>query len=208
MIKFKNILKEVFKKTKEEAEKIKMSPDALAKLSAPPSDPSSWASKPVPAMVKPKDTNKDTNKDYTPPELKLGVFEEEEKETDVDAFFYGPKKIDPDRPPETKPKPLFGLKKKKEDDNKKHDPFKIGPLNEVLSEAEISKEDKENVAFMTGLKMAVQDKSNQRKRNLKGYPPDFIRGYKTINQPGLWDKWNAKLTDWAARFGHSYGRRF
>lgn len=71
----------------------------------------------------------------------------------------------------------------------------------------ISPEDQKNVTFMTGIKMAIQDKKKNEKRNLKGYPPDFVRGYKSIQQTSWWDKFNARLTQLAAALGHSYGIR-
>jgi hypothetical protein len=71
----------------------------------------------------------------------------------------------------------------------------------------ITRSDRENVEFMTGIKMAVQDKAADKKRDLSGYSDDFVRGYKLVPRDSWWDKVNNKLTSWAVDFGNSYGKR-
>lgn len=82
---------------------------------------------------------------------------------------------------------------------------KVLRMNEAS--VKISKADRENVAFMTGLKDAVRDKGTETKRDLSAENSDYVRGYNTIPKEGLWDKWNDKFTRWAADFGNSYGSR-
>jgi hypothetical protein len=83
----------------------------------------------------------------------------------------------------------------------------LGPLQEALNEGGISQQDRENLNFMTGLKMGVKDKANEVKRDISSRHPDWQRGYNTIKGDGWWHKFNDKLTRWAAEFGNSYGRR-
>lgn len=82
---------------------------------------------------------------------------------------------------------------------------KVLRMNEAS--VKISRADRENVAFMTGLKDAVQDKANERKRDLSGENSDYVRGYNTVPREGWWSKMNDRLTRWAAEFGNSYGNR-
>jgi hypothetical protein len=186
-------------------ENIKLSPDALASLSKPAEAPSSGATT-QPGQIKDKDKDKKRDKDV-PAELDLGPLQETE-----DMYGTADKRITADTPKGISPRPVFkGSKKDDEEDDdkkKKTDHFKIGPLQEALDVASISKEDRENVAFMSGLKMGVKDKSANRRRDVKDYPEDFVRGYNMVKQTGWWDRFNDKLTNWASSLGHSYGRRF
>lgn len=83
-----------------------------------------------------------------------------------------------------------------------------GPLQEVIDSLQLSEEDENNTAFLTGVKLAVNDKATHKSRNLNGYPEDFVRGYKTVKKSSWWDRVNAKLTNAAASLGKSYGSRF
>lgn len=71
----------------------------------------------------------------------------------------------------------------------------------------VSKADRENILFMTGVKTGVKDKADGINRDLEGYAEDFVRGYKIVPRDSWWNKANAKLTQWAADLGNSYGRR-
>jgi len=70
----------------------------------------------------------------------------------------------------------------------------------------VSKKDRENVMFMSGLKQGVLDKGNEVKRDLSGDHEDFQRGYKLIKRDSWWTKANDRLTNWAASLGNSYGK--
>ena len=76
-----------------------------------------------------------------------------------------------------------------------------------LLEVKVSRNDLENPQFMSGVNLAMQDKKQGERRNLKGLPDDFIRGYKTVGQESWWDRANAKLTQWAGQFGSGNIRR-
>lgn len=83
---------------------------------------------------------------------------------------------------------------------------------EVTTEAKkqitISDEDRVNPAFMSGVKDAVKDKNRgEHPRDLEGHSSDYIRGYEVIPRESMWDKVNARLTQWAGEFGKSYGNR-
>lgn len=101
------------------------------------------------------------------------------------------------------PKPMIRVDEPDAKPDKGDGEFPLGALEEG-----IAPEDRENVAFMSGVKMAMTDKVQNKTRNLNGLPEDFIRGYKTVKQSSWWDKANAKLTSWAADLGNSYGKRF
>lgn len=186
-------------------EKIVMSPDTLAKLKEPSAPPSSFATH-QPGEIGDKKKDKQREKDV-PPELDLGPLDE----TD-DMFGTANVRIGADTPRGTTPTPVFKKKIKSKDDDeeekKKADHFKLGPLQEAMEHAGISKEDRENVAFMSGLKMGVNDKAANRKRDVSRHPEDFQRGYNTIKRTGWWEKFNDKLTNWASNLGQSYGPRF
>jgi hypothetical protein len=79
-------------------------------------------------------------------------------------------------------------------------------LKSLLQE-KIARADLENVEFMSGINMGVQDKKQNTNRSLSGYPPDFVRGYKMVKRESWWSKANDKLTQWAAQMGQSYGKR-
>jgi len=72
----------------------------------------------------------------------------------------------------------------------------------VFCESEVSYADRHNHEFVSGFRIAVQDKKTNSYRDLKGYSPDFIRGYKTVKRVGWWDKANARLTQWASNLGN------
>lgn len=76
-----------------------------------------------------------------------------------------------------------------------------------LLETKISRVDLENPQFMSGVNLAIQDKKQGNRRKLRGLPDDFIRGYKSVGQESWWSLVNSKLTNWASRFGQSYGDR-
>jgi len=164
----------------------------------------------IPLIKKP--VGKPSDDDKQDDKFKLGALQEEE-----DFDFYGNKgkKIDASTPMGKSTNiPTFSKgnpsTKKPEDKGKTGgdtDQFKLGALQEALK-GSISDEDRQNVAFMSGLKLATNDKVQGKKRNLSGYPSDFVRGYKMVGQEGFWSKFNDKLTQWAASFGSSYGRRF
>jgi len=147
-------------------------------------------------------------------ELKEG-FKRTVKEAGKDDDFYDAafgvgKKITPSTPKGFSPTPRIKPDKPKDDDDdddKKPTELDILPLQEALTEAHISPEDKENIAFMTGLKLGIQDKNADNKRDLKGYPDDFVRGYKMVARDSWWHKFNDRLTRWAADLGKSYGHR-
>lgn len=91
------------------------------------------------------------------------------------------------------------------------DQGEAGHPDELTTESntvKIKRSDRENEEFMLGLKVGVQDKASGTKRDLTGFSNDFVRGYKTVPKEKWWDKFNDKLTQWAADFGHSYGKRF
>ena len=71
----------------------------------------------------------------------------------------------------------------------------------------VSKADRQNPDFMSGLKQGVYDKAHDVSNSLEGHSDDFIRGYKTVKRPGWWDNFNAWLTQRAADLGNSYGKR-
>ena len=188
-------------------EKIVMSPDMLKQLAAPTAAPSSFATD-NPTIDGPKFKDKGEKKDDidsgVPPELKITSLEEEEE---FDFYGNAGKKVD--NAPQGKATDVPQIKKPTDKDkDKKSDPFKIGPLQEALDSGSISKEDRANLHFMTGLKQGVKDKAADIQRDVSGEHPDFVRGYKTVKRAGWWDKFNDKLTAWASEFGKSYGRRF
>lgn len=128
----------------------------------------------------------------------------EEQEFD----FYGTanKRIGPNTPKGHSPSPVFSDADLDDDEPSEDDTDLPVPLEES-NVIQVSKADRENVAFMSGVKLAVQDKSNDVSRDLDGYSEDFIRGYKTVKRTSWWDKANNKLTQWAASLGNSYGNR-
>jgi len=196
-------------------ENIKLDPDMLANLNKPAGTPGSEAThqqksfKDKEATKHKKSDKKDDKK--SPSELELGPLDEA---GDFDFFGTANKRIDVNTPvgKSTSGEPVFGRKwnkdkdknKSKPDDKKTPRELDLGPLQEAL---QISLKDRGNLEFMTGLKQAVQDKAKEIKRELEGYPEDFIRGYKTVKRPGAWDKLNQRLTQWASDLGQSYGRR-
>jgi hypothetical protein len=120
-----------------------------------------------------------------------------------DATYGSPKRIPPNRPPDKPIKPMIKLDEPKPEKTPKYEPFL-----EESNTVRVSKADRHNIIFMTGLKQAVQDKTNNVKRNLRGDPEDFVRGYEMVKRDSWWNKFNNKLTQWASDFGHSYGKRF
>lgn len=58
---------------------------------------------------------------------------------------------------------------------------------------------------MSGVFLATQDKKQEKKRNLSGLSDDFVRGYKTVGQPGWWEKVNNALSNFLSQFGKSIG---
>lgn len=124
----------------------------------------------------------------------------------VEDELLGGKRITADTPKGFSPTPVFRdtSPDKKDDEEDKTKEFDF-PLEE--NNLKVSPSDRENNVFMTGLKLALQDKKQGNKRNLKGYPEDFIRGYKTVPQDSWWDKINDRLTSFASDFGKSYGKR-
>lgn len=83
----------------------------------------------------------------------------------------------------------------------------MGALQEAFDEGGISQEDRGNMKFMMGVRQGIKDKANGQRTDLKGKHADFTRGYNVVKHEGWWNKFNDKLTRWAAEFGNSYGRR-
>jgi hypothetical protein len=101
----------------------------------------------------------------------------------VDMFGTADKRIGPETPTGFSPTPVFKQGTGNDDDDSRSDADKkldVIPLEETGNTIKISKADRENVPFMSGVKLAVQDKAQDNKRNLSGLPEDFIRGYKTV----------------------------
>lgn len=127
-----------------------------------------------------------------------------------DMFGTADKRIGPETKKGFSPTPVFKQSSDGNDDDAKSDADKkldIVPLEETGNTIKVSKADRENVQFMSGVKLAVQDKSNDVKRDLSGLPEDFIRGYKTVKRTSWWDKANDRLTQWVSSLGTSYGNR-
>lgn len=125
----------------------------------------------------------------------------------VEDELLGGKQITADTPKGFSPTPVFrdtSPKDDEDDDDSKSKEFDF-PLEE--NNLKVSDSDRKNHVFMTGVKLALQDKKQGNTRNLKGYPEDFVRGYKTIPHDSWWDKTNNKLTQWVSSFGSSYGNR-
>jgi len=61
--------------------------------------------------------------------------------------------------------------------------------------------------YANGQKWAIKDRLSGVKRELDKYPPAFAKGYQTVQRESWWQKFNEKLTQLAAEFGKSYGRR-
>lgn len=131
---------------------------------------------------------------------------------DFDMFGTADKRIGPETKKGFSPTPVFGKTTadgepkdtEKSDTDKKLD---VIPLEEMGNTIKVSRADRENVQFMSGVKLAVQDKAHDAKRDLSGYPEDFIRGYKTVKRTSWWDKANDRLTQWVSSLGSSYGNR-
>ncbi len=60
------------------------------------------------------------------------------------------------------------------------------------------------IEFQSGVALARQDAETGKKRELTGYPPEFIRGYKSVKRPGLLKKASDWLTKKAVDLGQSY----
>jgi len=124
----------------------------------------------------------------------------------VEDELLGGKKISADTPKGFSPTPVF------KDTSSNTDPNKDEPSNKEFdfpleeTNLKVSNSDKDNHMFMSGLKIAIQDKKQGNKRNLKDLPEDFIRGYKSIPQDSWWDKINNRLTTFASQLGKSYGK--
>jgi hypothetical protein len=132
------------------------------------------------------------------------------KESDdaPDMFGTADKRIGPETKKGFSPTPVFKQATSDDDDSSEADKkLDIVPLEEESNTIKVSKADRENVQFMSGVKLAVQDKAHDKKRDLNGLPEDFIRGYKTVKKTSWWDKANDRLTQWVSSFGNSYGRR-
>jgi hypothetical protein len=130
---------------------------------------------------------------------------------DFDMTGNAHKRIGPDTKKGFSPTPVFGKKNAQgepEDDEKSDADKKLDviPLQEGDT-IKISKADRENVQFMSGVKLAVQDKAQDNKRDISQLPPDFQRGYKTVKRTSWWDKANDRLTQWVSSLGSSYGNR-
>ena len=61
--------------------------------------------------------------------------------------------------------------------------------------------------YANGQKWGVRDRLSGVKRELDKYPPAFTKGYLSIQHEPWWQKFKAKLTQLAADFGNSYGKR-
>ena len=126
-----------------------------------------------------------------------------------DMFGTADKRIGPETKKGFSPTPVFKQGSGDDSDAEKQDADKkldIIPLEEGNT-IKVSKADRENVQFMSGVKLAVQDKAQDNKRDLSGLPEDFIRGYKTVKRTSWWDKANDRLTQWVSSLGNSYGKR-
>jgi hypothetical protein len=133
------------------------------------------------------------------------------KESDdaPDMFGTADKRIGPDTKKGFSPTPVFKKGADTDDDSATQDADKkldIVPLQEGDT-IKVSKADRENVAFMSGVKLAVQDKAQDHKRDISQLPPDFQRGYKTVKRTSWWEKANDRLTQWVSSLGTSYGNR-
>jgi hypothetical protein len=78
---------------------------------------------------------------------------------------------------------------------------------ESMNEA-INPMDRENVKFMTGVKLGIQDKAHNVQRDMSKYEDDFVRGYQSVKKDSWWSKTNDKLSQWASELGNSYGKHF
>jgi hypothetical protein len=126
-----------------------------------------------------------------------------------DMFGTADKRIGPETKKGFSPTPSFKQPSDGDDDDTTDADKKLDiiPLEETGNTIKVSRADRENVQFMSGVKVAVQDKAHEAKRDLSGYPEDFIRGYKTVKRTSWWDKANDRLTQWVSSLGNSYGRR-
>ena len=59
--------------------------------------------------------------------------------------------------------------------------------------------------YENGKKWGVKDKLGGVERELDKYPPAFVKGYKEVQSPGWWHKFNEKLTDFLGRLGSGAG---
>ena len=55
--------------------------------------------------------------------------------------------------------------------------------------------------YANGKKWGVKDKLAGVDRELDKYPDSFVKGYKEVQNPHWWNKFNNKLTDFLARLG-------
>lgn len=167
-----------------------------------PETPKGFSPKPVFGKKK-DDTEDDEPSDA---DKKLSVMPLEAEEPD----FYGTadKRIGPDtQPGKATGAPVFKKPENDDDDDEANKKLDISPLEEN-NIVKIARADRENIAFMSGLKIAVQDKAQDVKRDLSGYSEDFKRGYNTVKRTGWWEKANDRLTNWFSALGRSYsGRR-
>jgi len=63
---------------------------------------------------------------------------------------------------------------------------------------------RKEIEFNSGVAIARQDAETGTKRDLSGYPPEFVRGYKSVEQPGILSKVGNWITKKAAELGQSY----
>ena len=125
------------------------------------------------------------------------------------------KRIDQDTPPGIVANPVFKDTTPEEPDDEETKQYKLArakaraagvPLEEGNT-VQVSKKDRENVEFMTGLKQAALDKGNEVDRDISEYSLDWQRGYKTVKRSSWWTKFNDRLTSTLADLGRSYGKR-
>jgi len=57
--------------------------------------------------------------------------------------------------------------------------------------------------FENGKLWGAKDKISGTQRELDKYPPMFAKGYKMVQEPGWWSKFNEKLTGFLADLGSS-----
>lgn len=60
--------------------------------------------------------------------------------------------------------------------------------------------------YENGKKWGVKDKIAGVERELDKYPPAFAKGYREVQNPGWWSKFNEKLTQLLAQLGSGASR--
>jgi hypothetical protein len=60
--------------------------------------------------------------------------------------------------------------------------------------------------YENGKKWGVKDKLSGVERELDKYSPSFVKGYKEVQSPGWWTKFNDKLTQLLAQLGSGVGK--